>query len=183
MRIRVIAAMARDRGIGINNQLPWKCQEDMRHFAQTTKSGTRNAVVMGRNTWMSLGCKPLRDRLNVVLTTKDCSWDTAITARSFKHAIEVCESESITDMWIIGGEQLYSDVLTNHKDSVDECIITTMPVANGLCDRFFPRLDDSDWALEAVATIGFYDGHPVVVTTRRLRERVVPRPGGLDLSK
>lgn len=183
MRIRVIAAVARDRGIGINNQLPWRCQEDMRHFAQTTKSGTRNAVVMGRNTWMSLGCKPLRDRLNVVLTTKDCSLESAVTACSFKHAIEVCESESITDMWVIGGEQLYSDVLTNHRDSVDECIITTMPVANGLCDRFFPRLDDKDWVLQAVATIGLYDGHPVVVTTRQPRERAARRLADLGPSR
>ena len=63
-------------GIGYKGQLPWPyIASEMRHFALTTSScpeGMRNAVVMGRKTWESipLANRPLKNRLNVVLTSQ-----------------------------------------------------------------------------------------------------------------
>lgn len=63
----LIAAVAKNRVIGINNQLPWHLPEDMKHFRELTRGC---AVVMGRKTWESLpeAFRPLPGRRNLVLT-------------------------------------------------------------------------------------------------------------------
>mmetsp|Transcript_32809 Transcript_32809/g.79761 ORF Transcript_32809/g.79761 Transcript_32809/m.79761 type:complete len:573 (+) Transcript_32809:191-1909(+) len=72
----IVAASASNRGIGYKGQLPWNLPTDMKHFAKVTKgsgaanSTKKNAVVMGRSTWLSIPPKfrPLKGRTNVVLS-------------------------------------------------------------------------------------------------------------------
>jgi len=64
VKLALIAAVARNRGIGYKGELPWRLPEDMRRFKQIT---TGHAVLMGRKTFEALG-KPLPNRRNVVLT-------------------------------------------------------------------------------------------------------------------
>lgn len=57
-------------GIGMDNNLPWKLaginnKSDMEWFKENTKG---KIVIMGYNTWVSLGCKPLPGRVNIVVT-------------------------------------------------------------------------------------------------------------------
>ena len=59
-----IVAVARDMAIGRDGKLPWHYPSDLKFFKRTT---VRNTVVMGSNTWRSIG-KPLPDRLNIVLS-------------------------------------------------------------------------------------------------------------------
>lgn len=65
----VIMAMDSRHGIGFNNRLPWKGivsnKTDMEWFKEKTKG---KIVVMGYNTWVSIGRKPLPGRINIVLT-------------------------------------------------------------------------------------------------------------------
>ena len=63
-RIAVIAAVARNGIIGVDNRLPWRLPEDMRRFRALT---TGHAVIMGRRTWESIG-KPLPGRQNLVVS-------------------------------------------------------------------------------------------------------------------
>ena len=67
MKLSLIAAVARNGGIGKNNNLLWNEPQDQRHFRATTLG---HAVVMGRKTWDSLPARfrPLPGRRNVVLT-------------------------------------------------------------------------------------------------------------------
>ncbi len=74
----VVAATANTLGIGKEGKLPWNLPEDMAHFKKITTTTTSassssnavNAVIMGRKTWQSIPerFRPLRDRLNVVLS-------------------------------------------------------------------------------------------------------------------
>src|SRR5438128_11770714 len=64
MSIFGIIAISRNYAIGKDGRLPWHYPADLRFFKQTTSG---NAVVMGSNTWRSIG-KPLPDRLNIVLS-------------------------------------------------------------------------------------------------------------------
>lgn len=62
--------MARDArgGIGLRDGMPWpKCKEDFKWFKENTWG---KVVVMGFKTWETLGSKPLKGRLNIVMTTK-----------------------------------------------------------------------------------------------------------------
>ena len=67
MSINIIAALSKNRVIGINNRLPWSIPEDLKYFKRLT-SGKNQAIVMGRKTWDSLPIKPLPNRRNWVLT-------------------------------------------------------------------------------------------------------------------
>src|SRR5438105_3254473 len=64
MAIIGIVAISKNYAIGKGGKLPWHYSADLKFFKETT---TGNAVVMGANTWRSIG-KPLPDRLNVVLS-------------------------------------------------------------------------------------------------------------------
>src|SRR5687768_17589244 len=64
MAIIGIVAIARNFAIGKDGKLPWHYSADLKFFKQTT---VNNAIVMGFNTWKSIG-KPLPKRLNIVLS-------------------------------------------------------------------------------------------------------------------
>jgi len=73
----VVAATEKSKGIGKEGRLPWRIKEEMEHFKQTTlqttEEGVQNAVIMGKNTWLSIPKKyrPLAGRLNVVLSRNE----------------------------------------------------------------------------------------------------------------
>jgi len=46
--ITIIAAMARNRAIGLHGRLPWHLPRELRHFKETTMG---KPIVMGRRTW------------------------------------------------------------------------------------------------------------------------------------
>lgn len=75
LKATLIVAQDPSRGIGSKGKLPWRLSKEMRYFAQATTAapeGKHNAVLMGRTTWESIPkkFKPLKDRLNVVLSSK-----------------------------------------------------------------------------------------------------------------
>lgn len=65
--LTLIAAVARNRVIGVDNRLPWHLPEDLRHFREVTRG---NPVIMGRKTWESLpeAFRPLPGRQNIVIS-------------------------------------------------------------------------------------------------------------------
>ena len=78
MSVKLIVAMCKNNGIGIDNKIPWRISEDMIYFSKKTSGDyammnetiKKNAVIMGRNTWESLPkkYKPLPNRFNIVLS-------------------------------------------------------------------------------------------------------------------
>ena len=70
----IVAACGKSLGIGLNGELPWKLQSEMKYFAETTSKtkdcDKMNAVIMGRKTWESIPLKfrPLKNRFNVILS-------------------------------------------------------------------------------------------------------------------
>ena len=83
-KIKAIAAMAENRVIGNQGQIPWHLPEDFRWFKQATMGGV---LVMGRKTYESIG-KNLIGRKLIILTSDpyyqatDCKVATSIDARS-----------------------------------------------------------------------------------------------------
>ena len=84
--IVLIAALAKNRVIGIDNKLPWRLPDDLQHFKQLTLG---HSIVMGRKTWESLpGVLP--DRRHIVIT-RDSNYPsaTAELAPSLEEAISL----------------------------------------------------------------------------------------------
>lgn len=102
----IIAAEIHSRGIGINNQLPWRIPSDLKHFKATTMGAS---VIMGYNTMLSLG-KPLPGRTNYVLTrTKEPNLPEGFVGVQMIQGLRdffaiVGKRE---DIWVIGGAKTY----------------------------------------------------------------------------
>lgn len=115
--ISLIAAVARNGVIGIENRLPWHLPEDLAHFKATTLG---KPIVMGRKTFESLG-RPLPGRLNVVVTREPGLLATSLAERVPSSAGAVQPVGSIQEalvaardaeeVFFIGGANLYEQVL------------------------------------------------------------------------
>ena len=66
--MNIVVATCKNRGIGIKNSLPWRLLADTYFFKYLTLGNEKNAVIMGKNTYLSLP-KPLKHRDNIVLST------------------------------------------------------------------------------------------------------------------
>lgn len=131
MAIIGIVAVARNNAIGKGGRLPWHYPADLKFFKQTT---TGNAVVMGMNTWRSIG-KPLPDRLNIVLS-RSAQIDRAenlIFLRSEKEALDLANFLKC-DLVVIGGSKTYAEF----AGSINSWIVTRVPVTVDDADVFMP---------------------------------------------
>jgi len=134
-RLSIIVAMARNHTIGINNTLPWRCPEDLKHFKALTMG---HHMIMGRKTFDSIG-KPLPGRTTVVVTRNtDLQIEGCRIAHSLKAAIAACAGDD--EIFIVGGAELYRQAIT----LVDTLYITEVQQeVEG--DAHFPEFDKSAW--------------------------------------
>lgn len=134
-KLAIIVAMAQNRAIGINNTLPWRCPEDLKHFKALTMG---HHLIMGRKTYDSIG-KPLPGRMTVVVTRNPIlKIDGCAMANSLEAAITACAGDE--QVFIVGGAELYTQALP----LVDVLYLTEIHQAvEG--DAFFPVIDASIW--------------------------------------
>ena len=134
MRISLVAAVARGGVIGRDNTIPWRIPEDMARFREVT---TGHPVVMGRRTWDSLPdrFRPLPGRRNVVVT-RNPEWhgEGAERAGSFAEAVTLAGDTS--DLFVIGGAELYAAALP----FADELVLTEIDAAIA-GDTLFPPVE------------------------------------------
>jgi dihydrofolate reductase/thymidylate synthase len=138
----MVVAHDLNRGIGVNNQLPWRIPRDTKYFRELTTGtdeGQNNAVIMGRKTWESIPTKyrPLAGRLNVVLTS-DRSYavpDGVLVCSSLDEALSLVESRGVSNIFVTGGGKVYEDGL-NHP--LCRRLYITQVLANYDCDVLFP---------------------------------------------
>lgn len=163
MKIKIIAAVCKNNGIGKNNCLPWKSKTDLNFFSKTTKGNYNNAVLMGRKTWESLK-KPLINRYNIIISSQNLhdSSPNVKVLKNIEEAIFFAKSNKFDILWIIGGAQIYETFLNKHYDLVEECIITEIQEEYE-CDTFFPNLEK--WKVSENRIIGNYE-HIVKMYTK-----------------
>jgi dihydrofolate reductase len=145
MNFSIIVAIDQNRGIGINNDLPWKIKKDFKFFTDTTTGDNpnkKNAVIMGRKTWESIPehHRPLSNRLNVVLSRqKNLDLPEGVLCfSSFDEALaELDKRDDIGEVFNIGGGKLFADTI-NHQ-SCNKLYITQV-MASYPCDTFFPEI-------------------------------------------
>ncbi len=104
MQIRIVVAASENNVIGLDNQLPWHLPDDLRFFKKMTQG---LPVVMGKNTWLSLG-KALPGRLNIVVSTslKEVPEGVLVFA-GLEEALDCLREKEYEDIAVIGGGQIY----------------------------------------------------------------------------
>jgi dihydrofolate reductase len=136
--IIIIAAVARNRVIGRDNQLLWQIPEDMAHFKALTSG---HAVIMGRKTWESLPprFRPLPGRHNIVISRQPgYAARGADLADSLENALKLASTAPA--VFIIGGEQIYRQAMA----VADRLEITEVDLApEG--DAWFPEIPAVVW--------------------------------------
>ncbi|EPP5328256.1 type 3 dihydrofolate reductase [Vibrio alginolyticus] len=106
MIISMIAAMADNRIIGKDNQMPWHLPADFAWFKRCTMG---KPVIMGRKTYESIG-RPLPGRLNIVISRDETlKIEGVTTVTSIEQALDV--AGDVEEVMIIGGGAIYASCL------------------------------------------------------------------------
>ena len=156
--LSLVVARARNGAIGKANLIPWFAPEDLAFFQRETTGG---AIIMGRKTWESLPFKPLKNRLNCVVSS-----DPTLTEHVFatsEAALEFARSQGYARAYGIGGEGIYRALLP----LADRLLITEVALDIADADAFFPDFDVKDW--QQLRSIPLRAEAPACIATEYLR--------------
>ncbi|CAI9728051.1 dihydrofolate reductase isoform X1 [Octopus vulgaris] len=153
IKLNMIVAMCKNRGIGCKNKIPWRLKKEMAFFSFITKKSEdpdkQNVVVMGRKTYEGIPKKffPLANRINIILSkSMPNAPEGAHLARDLKEAIDLFQNGSIKDkvnkLFIIGGSGVYQEVL---ESNYDIRLYLTRIHADFDVDVFFPEFESKQY--------------------------------------
>lgn len=137
MIVSLIAAMDKRRGIGRDNQLPWRLSADLKKFRELTMG---HHIVVGRKTFESIG-KPLPGRQMIIVTrNRNFNAEGCAICHSLAEAIELARSRGESELFICGGAEIYQ-----HSIALAERLYLTFVDAEIVADTFFPEFNQLDW--------------------------------------
>ena len=152
--MNLIVAVDSNWAIGKENKLLVSIPQDMKFFRETTKGKVvamteGNIVVMGRKTLESFpGGQPLKNRVNVVLTTdKNYKVKDTVIVHSVEEMVEELKKYNSEDVYVIGGESIYRQLLPY----CTKAYVTKIDHAYD-ADTYFPDLDaDPEWEMTKIS--------------------------------
>ena len=134
--LTLIVARARDGAIGRDGDIPWQAPEDLAMFQKETTGG---AIVMGRRTWESLPVRPLKNRLNLVV-----SRDAGVAEHVYPDpatAVAAAYAAGRSRVYGIGGASVYAALLP----MAHRLLITEVDMDVPDADTWFPAFDPAGW--------------------------------------
>ncbi len=134
MIISLIAAMAADRVIGMENAMPWHLPADLAWFKRNTLN---KPVIMGRKTFESIG-RPLPGRLNIVISSQPGSHDGVTWVTSVEDALAAASHAE--EVMIMGGGRVYEQFLQRANR-----LYLTHIDAEVEGDTHFPDYEPDEW--------------------------------------
>lgn len=132
--LTIVVAIDAQRGIGVDNQLPWHLPEDLAHFKRLTSG---HPIIMGRKTFDSIG-RALPNRRNIVITRNPEWRHEGVEAVTSLGAAVALVGEATA--FIIGGAQIFKEAF----GLADRMVITEI-AHTFRCDTFFPSLPAGEW--------------------------------------
>jgi len=154
MKLALIAAVADNNAIGINNKMPWHLSDDLRYFKAVTMG---KAIIMGRKTFDSLG-RALPGRVNIVITHNE-HWhhEGVRVAHTLDNALALAKNlDADNEVMVIGGEQIYRQAI----DHADRLYLTRIHQSfDG--DAFFPDIASQQWQETSRRDIEPSDSQPL----------------------
>jgi len=133
--LTLIAAMGKNRAIGLEGRMPWHLPAELQHFKKATMG---KSIVMGRKTWQAIG-RPLPGRQNIVISRNPGFHAEGVDlAASLEDAAAMSNSDEVM---IIGGGQLYALALP-----LAQRMVLTLIDIEPEADTWFPEWDDKEWS-------------------------------------
>ncbi|TXL19860.1 dihydrofolate reductase [Methylococcaceae bacterium HT5] len=135
MKLSLIVAMAMNRTIGLNNQMPWHLSADLKNFKKITMG---QPIIMGRKTFESIG-RPLPGRQNIIISHNPHYQQQGCSVfNDLDSALQSCTSSA--EVFVIGGATLYEATLSR----ADRLYVTEIQKEfNG--DTWFPEINKEQW--------------------------------------
>lgn len=166
----IVACGVGNRVIGKDGVMPWHIPIDLKYFKART---TDNVVVMGRNTYESIG-KPLPRRANFVVTRKDSHTikrDFGLFVyNDLMAALESATTFKEKDVFVIGGANVYKQCM---ELPIDKLYITWVKPRNGDSiiegDTFFPEIDKDRF--ETIDSYDYDGDDDYLITFTTLKEK------------
>ena len=140
-KLKMIVAFSKNKGIGINNSIPWYIPEDFHYFKYHTSKVKNTGIIMGKNTWLSLPTKPLPNRENIILsktlTYSEVKKYPNIQIFKSYNQLNWHLAEKKEPSWVIGGSKVYQEFIKHPM--LDEIYVTFINKTYE-CDTFFPEI-------------------------------------------
>ena len=121
MVFNLIACINKNNALGKDGDLLYHIKDDLINFKRVTKD---NIVIMGRKTFDSLPNRPLKDRVNIIIT-RDIQYkqEGCYIVHSIKECYELCEEKFSNSLcFVIGGSEIYNEFIKN--DLIDTAFLT-----------------------------------------------------------
>lgn len=130
---KIIVARDKNNGIGYNNKIQWNSKDDLNFFKQKTLN---SIVIMGYNTFESLKCKPLPNRINIIISRNYISNNPNVIVFN---SIKIChnyinKNHPNMPRWVIGGESIYNTYMGSNM--VNEVYISEFNIETS-ADKHF----------------------------------------------
>ena len=177
MSFSLIACIGQNNELGKNNDLIFHFKEDMKFFRETTRGRT---VVMGSNTWRSLGEKPLPNRQNLILSHQSLQNLPAHAAQIPDLNQFITENEhSPEEIFIIGGAKIY-ELFLPHASAL---YLTEVEAAAPDADVFFPDYEfiKRAWKMRQISQ--FTDEKGIKFTIKKYTKKELNMDPVFDLIK
>uniref|UniRef100_A0A2A4YRR6 Dihydrofolate reductase n=1 Tax=OCS116 cluster bacterium TaxID=2030921 RepID=A0A2A4YRR6_9PROT len=141
MKISMIAAVAKNGVIGLDNKMPWHISGDLKYFKAKTMG---KPMIMGRNTFESMGKLPGRTSIVISRNVDYVAGEGVIVVTSLDEAItfakEIAARDGQDEVMIVGGAQIYKLALS-HADRLYLTEVDIEPKG----DAYFPKFDRTAW--------------------------------------
>ncbi|NIH16217.1 type 3 dihydrofolate reductase [Serratia symbiotica] len=134
MIISLIAALAAERVIGMENAMPWHLSADLAWFKRNTLN---KPVIMGRKTFESIGY-PLPGRHSIVLSSRLGSESGVTWVSSLDDALAA--AGNVEEVMVVGGGRIYSQFLVR----ANRMYLTHIDAEVG-GDTHFPDYEPYEW--------------------------------------
>lgn len=109
--ISLIAALAVDRVIGMENAMPWNLPADLARFKRNTLN---KPVIMGRHT--GIHRSSAAGRKNIILSSQPGTDDRVTWVKSVDEAIAACGD--VPEIMVIGGGRVYEQFWQKRKNCI-----------------------------------------------------------------
>lgn len=153
--IAAVVAADENWGIGSNNELLAHIPDDLKNFKRLTEN---NVIIMGRKTYESLPNKPLPNRTNIVISSKNHMLEdkgTLFVSMDFiKMFLETQSNDALSDCFVIGGGMIYKELLPY----CEKVYVTKIHKSFNNVDTYFPNIDNMpEWEMTMVSEIRKYN--------------------------
>jgi len=158
-QITLVAAMGKNREIGLDGEMPWHLPAELQHFKRVTMG---KAIVMGRKTWQAIG-RPLPGRQNIIITRNPkFEAEGGEVVGSLEEALARSNS---TEVMVIGGGQLYELALP----MAQRMILTRIDI-EPQADTWFPAWDEAEWRVSDTQEFEADESNPLAYRIEALQK-------------